>query len=1086
MRGPGKLEQRINLPSSVDTPQGTEDEAEDRNIGGSPRPLLSDDSDAAGEDTAGNNSLRPGGKAAASTDNASNDGLGLRGAVPKAGQMRPPSNISNSSPRESMNSVIPQSIRDFRQSKLSGSLKPAVSPRSNRQSGVTIMRRNSEELRAQLQEQEGQSFKPLGSNGVRARLSSLGASVSGGPSLLDPPDVPGASGGQSLSATLSLPAEPISSIGTSGNRQTNSVRLDQARASYRMAQELAQRETFGAGGASGDPTSHKRPQFGHRAAAVFHEKRRKLAPHCRQLNKNKFFQIGMFAALISALFLPDVWILADRPNNKDLDIILTFVLAMFLFELAVQSIGLTRTYWGSFFFWMDLMGAGSLLLDLSYLGLLQSDGGGGSVSNNVVIMRAARIAKLGARAGRFTRLVKLLRFLPGMREQGTDQGTAKVISARLITALSTRVSCLIIVMVMVMPMFSMWTYPEQDWSMKSWLDILEKTNTRHPERFASQLNQFGKFYNDMDYYPFEVRAKNDPDSLPTLVSAALPWNGDRSPPQRRTNSIRHESDSLICEFNFKKPNQIDSLMNVMLLIVVMVLMVGFSLVLSNSVSAIVLRPLEKLLMQVRKMASTIFQSVTDMAVTMREEGDDSAEEIDEDDDVETNNNAFGNETQLLEKVVQKLAVLSEITMNKSVVDAETMEGLGEGDRAVIHGFQGSSAGATEQTHWGHMEDDTEDANFDSMLSAQRAMVENAGLSLELLNSWNLNPLELDKARNHAAAMYFMGPHNHGITFDAVVMAQFLEAAEAGYIKSCPYHNWFHAIDVTHCVYRLLHICATEAFLNGSERYALLVSATCHDVGHPGLNNTFLIETSHELALRYNDKSPLENMHCAQLFEFASVPKCNIFAAMTKQQFQEVRKICIEAILHTDNAQHFAMIKEVQMIYEVNSEILDASRDFFVEDPDEFPTREAVECFRQPESRKLLVKLFLHVADISNSMKPFRICRIWAWQVLEEFFLQGDMEKRLAVPVQALNDREKVNRAFSQVGFIEFLVSPLLFVVIKVLPPTEPNAEQMLQNVKTWHQHWLTETKPPPSDSEKKALFERIAKLENRYHECHPG
>lgn len=85
-----------------------------------------------------------------------------------------------------------------------------------------------------------------------------------------------------------------------------------------------------------------------------------------------------------------------------------------------------------------------------------------------------------------------------------------------------------------------------------------------------------------------------------------------------------------------------------------------------------------------------------------------------------------------------------------------------------------------------------------------------GLSLDLLNSVNLNPLELDKARNHAAAMYFVGPHNHGISFDPVVMASFLEAAEAGYIKTCPYHNWFHAIDVTHGVYRLLRICAGEA------------------------------------------------------------------------------------------------------------------------------------------------------------------------------------------------------------------------------------------------------------------------------------
>merc|ERR1719436_1739087 len=143
------------------------------------------------------------------------------------------------------------------------------------------------------------------------------------------------------------------------------------------------------------------------------------------------------------------------------------------------------------------------------------------------------------------------------------------------------------------------------------------------------------------------------------------------------------------------------------------------------------------------------------------------------------------------------------------------------------------------------------------------------------------------------------------------------------------------------------------------------------------------------------------------------------------------------------------------MYEVNSEVLDASRDFFNDDPEEFPTKEAVDCFRQPEARKLFVKLLLHLADISNSMKPFRICRIWAWQVLEEFFLQGDAERRLGVPVQALNDREKVNRAFSQVGFIEFLVSPLLFAVVKVLPPTEQHAEQMIQNLKTWHQNWIT-------------------------------
>jgi len=42
-------------------------------------------------------------------------------------------------------------------------------------------------------------------------------------------------------------------------------------------------------------------------------------------------------------------------------------------------------------------------------------------------------------------------------------------------------------------------------------------------------------------------------------------------------------------------------------------------------------------------------------------------------------------------------------------------------------------------------------------------------------------------------------------------------------------------------------------------------------------------------------------------------------------------------------------------------------------------------------------LFLHLADVSNSSKPFDICRAWAWRVLDEFFAQGDAEKELGLP-----------------------------------------------------------------------------------------
>ena len=100
---------------------------------------------------------------------------------------------------------------------------------------------------------------------------------------------------------------------------------------------------------------------------------------------------------------------------------------------------------------MDILGGVSLLLDVNYIGIQALIQSMGDVGNQVVIARAARIAKLGARVGRFTKMVKMLRFLPGMGGEKA-MGSAKVINSRLTHSLSTRVSCLIILLVLLIPM----------------------------------------------------------------------------------------------------------------------------------------------------------------------------------------------------------------------------------------------------------------------------------------------------------------------------------------------------------------------------------------------------------------------------------------------------------------------------------------------------------------------------------------------------------------------------------------------------------------------------------------------------------
>lgn len=528
----------------------------------------------------------------------------------------------------------------------------------------------------------------------------------------------------------------------------------------------------------------------------------------------------------------------------------------------------------------------------------------------------------------------------------------------------------------------------------------------------------------------------------------------------------------------------ESGMNLLLLIFIMLLMTSFSMVLQSATSRIVLRPLEKLLLSVRQTASTIFQSVTDMTSKV-----DDDKEDDQDSDNKTKEAGFGSETALLDKVVEKLSAMQASSSNDD--DTET-GGWNQSARRGKKEDESAVAAKRDKAQKKKREgaEPEEDEESQKIAQIQLDLVTESGLTMDLLDSWNMNPLELDKTRNKAATVFFVGPQTHGLHCERTARA-FMDAVEAGHIRSNPYHNWFHAVDVSHTVWRLSRLCKLSSIVGSHEYLALIVSAVCHDLGHMGLNNAYLTETSHPLAMMYNDKSPMENMSCAKLFAILAMQGCSIFETLTVEQYREARKVCIDAILHTDNAQHFSIVKEVQMFYEVNSEVLDASRAVFHdlqgEDPDDdaFPTVEAEEVFKDEANRKLIMNLLLHTADISNSTKPFRICRTWAYKILEEFFRQGDEEIRIGLPVQALNNRNVVNKPFSQVGFIEFLVSPLLFTSVKILPPTEQLLEQMMLNVKSWQAQWLSET-PDAKDPEKKALQDRVQKLHLRFKALNDG
>merc|ERR1719378_1613838 len=120
--------------------------------------------------------------------------------------------------------------------------------------------------------------------------------------------------------------------------------------------------------------------------------------------------------------------------------------------------------------------------------------------------------------------------------------------------------------------------------------------------------------------------------------------------------------------------------------------------------------------------------------------------------------------------------------------------------------------------------------------------------------------------------------------EMATLTRFVNTVEKEYLPN-PFHNFSHACDVLHTVCRLMRLINSEGFLVELEQFALLIAAISHDLGHPGVNNGFLSEVGHELALQYNDRAPLENMHCAKLYGIVTTTETNIFGNLSREQYK---------------------------------------------------------------------------------------------------------------------------------------------------------------------------------------------------------
>jgi hypothetical protein len=245
-----------------------------------------------------------------------------------------------------------------------------------------------------------------------------------------------------------------------------------------------------------------------------------------------------------------------------------------------------------------------------------------------------------------------------------------------------------------------------------------------------------------------------------------------------------------------------------------------------------------------------------------------------------------------------------------------------------------------------------DFTDDELLHAALLMLKHA-LQMPELEPWGMTDGELCSTCGNRTANMIAGE-----------LIVFLLASRTAYNEFVLYHNFRHVVDVLQALFHFLvqigtlppypadgtqNVEASDSpvarLLNPLDALTLLISAVGHDVGHPGVNNAFLVALNAPLAQLYNDRSVLESFHCAAYSQILRRYWPKIFSDST------MRKLMINSILATDMGLHFKYMADLGNLQEK------IGHDEGVTDGWSVKVRE--------EHKDLACGLLIKCADISN-------------------------------------------------------------------------------------------------------------------------
>ncbi|KAL2201083.1 hypothetical protein P885DRAFT_73433 [Corynascus similis CBS 632.67] len=276
--------------------------------------------------------------------------------------------------------------------------------------------------------------------------------------------------------------------------------------------------------------------------------------------------------------------------------------------------------------------------------------------------------------------------------------------------------------------------------------------------------------------------------------------------------------------------------------------------------------------------------------------------------------------------------------------------------------------------------------------------------------------------------------------------RFLLACRAAYNTFVPYHNFRHVVDVLQATFHfLVSIGALPPYrsaggllseacpkspvaqlLQPFEALTLLITAIGHDVGHPGVNNGFLVTLNAPLAQLYNDRSVLESFHCAAYSQILRRYWPSTFCD------SKMRHLMISSILATDMGLHFDYMKKLADLQEK----LHAKNS--TEDWEENVKN---------EQKALACALLIKCADISNVTRRHDAALQWMRILSEEFSRQASMENELEIKTSLMSEpkQDTLSLTTAQLKFMNLFALPLFQGVADILPAMQYCVDELLLN-----------------------------------------